>query len=527
AASADPGALRIDCAAGARPISPMIYGVAFDFMRDARDAYVWRMRPGARRWGGNPASRFNWRDGHAWNMASDWYFRNVNYTGRDAFSYRDFLDSNRVRGVATSLTVPMLDWVAAADSGHSFSVRLDGAQQYADPDVPDAGNGVAADGSLIRVPPERASVPSSPGSVGAWAAAIRARRDSGGWGRDVQTYILDNEPMLWNSTHRDVHPEPVSYDELLERTIRYGTAIRRADPGALIAGPAAWGWPGYFFSAVDAQRGFWLRPDRLRHGNVPLLPWYLRRLREHERRTGVRVLDVVDVHFYPMGAGVGGDDGARDPETAARRIRATRALWDSTYVDESWIDEPVRLIPRLREWIAREYPGRGISIGEWSFGAPTHMSGGLAAAEALGRFGQLGLHSAFYWTYPPEDSPAFHAFRAFRDYDGRGAAFLDWSVPTRAAPGLSLFASRDSAATRLVAVLLNPDPERAAVARVDHASCGTAAGRRLFTYAGAAGGLRPDSSVAATGAAFGVTLPPYSINVVEITLARRAGAPRG
>ena len=46
--------------------------------------------------------------------------------------------------------------------------------------------------------------------------------------RSVQMYILDNEPMLWNSTHRDVHPEPVTYDELLDRTVRYASAIRAA-----------------------------------------------------------------------------------------------------------------------------------------------------------------------------------------------------------------------------------------------------------------------------------------------------------
>ena len=43
-------------------------------------------------------------------------------------------------------------------------------------------------------------------------------------------YILDNEPNLWSTTHRDVHPDPVTYDELLAKTIAYGTAIREAGP---------------------------------------------------------------------------------------------------------------------------------------------------------------------------------------------------------------------------------------------------------------------------------------------------------
>src|SRR6185436_3130192 len=111
---------------------------------------------------------------------------------------------------------------------------------------------------------ERTSVPMPPADIGRWVRAIR-ERDRARGGRSVQTYILDNEPTLWSETHRDVHPEPVSYDELLDRTIAYATEIRRADPDALIAGPALWGFTALFHSGVDtAARP--RQPDRDRHG---------------------------------------------------------------------------------------------------------------------------------------------------------------------------------------------------------------------------------------------------------------------
>src|SRR4029078_10949073 len=100
-------------------------------------------------------------------------------------------------------------------------------------------------------------------------------------------------------------------------------------------------------------------------------------------------------------------------EPSARRTRSVRALWEPTYKDESWIDDTVELIPRLKRWIAEYYPKRGISIGEYNFGATTHMKGGLAQAEALGRFAEQGITSAFFFTYPPHRSPTFWAFRAF------------------------------------------------------------------------------------------------------------------
>ena len=184
-------------------------------------------------------------------------------------------------------------------------------------------------------------------------------------------------------SNRDVHPGPITYDELLDRTIRYGTAIRTADPQALIAGPAEWGWTGYLYSAQDSFVGTRQRPDRRAHGDVPLMPWYLKKLHDHEKATGTRVLDVFDVHFYPQGDGVYSEKA--DTSTAALRLRSTRALWDPTYKDESWIAEPIKLLPRLKEWVQQNYPGLKISLGEYSFGGEQHMSGGLAEAEALGR----------------------------------------------------------------------------------------------------------------------------------------------
>src|SRR6185369_15465545 len=108
-----------------------------------------------------------------------------------------------------------------------------------------------------------------------------------------------------------------------------------------IAGPAEWGWSGYLYSAKDLETGATLRPDRRAHGDVPLIPWYLQELKKRQQATGTRILDVLDVHFYPQGSGVYGS--AADTATAALRLRSTRALWDPTYQDESWIGEPVRL----------------------------------------------------------------------------------------------------------------------------------------------------------------------------------------
>lgn len=522
----------LDCEAQAHPIDPMIYGIAYDPRRAARDTHVWRLGASARRWGGNPASRYNWELGNAWNTGSDWFFQNVNATGQPGDAWLRFMNENVERGVVGALTVPMLGWVAKDTRAYAFPVAQFGAQQRTAPENPDAGNGVGPDGKPIPPgPPTQTSVPLPPESVTRWVRAIRERERDGR--ARVQLYILDNEPMLWASTHRDVHPEPTTYDELLERTLAYSAAVRAAHPQALIAGPALWGWPAYFYSAADQVSGFAARPDRRAHGDLPFLAWWLRELRAHERRTGQRPVDVVDVHFYPQAPGVGGLHGLTDDGAAALRLRSTRGLWDPAYLDESWIGERIQLVPRLRAWIAEHAPGLELAIGEWNFGAETHMSGGLATAEALGRFGLLGLRAAFYWDYPPDQSPAFWAFRAFRDFDGQGARFLDLSVPVsgsdgpRGTSGASLFASRDDAGTRLVAVLLNFDQRQALEARVDLGRCGALDARpRVFTYAGDAEGLRATSLAAHDARGLAYSAPPWSMSVFELPLARAADVRR-
>ena len=501
-----------NCAAPNQLISPLIYGIA------GGGTLPVAVGATASRWGGNPTSRYNW-ELNTWSHGKDWYFRNTG--GEPGVSYDQTLVENQAHGVKTAFTLPMLDWVAKDSTSYSFPVSVFGPQQSTGWDLPDSGNGVRPDGRLMTPgTPMRTSVPSTPDSIERWVRQIREKDRTRG--RTVDSYILDNEPMLWNSTHRDVHPEPTTYDELLEKTIAYGSVVRRADPEVKIAGPAEWGWLAYHYSAKDVAAGVWLRPDRRQHGDEPLIPWYLRKVGEYEQRTGTRILDILDVHFYPVGNGIGiGTGGETDPATAARRIRSTRSLWDPTYTDESWINERMRVLPLLREWIAAYHPGLKISIGEWNFGAESHMSGGLATAEALGRFGLEGVTSAYYWTSPAERSPAFWAFRAFRNFDGGGAQFLDWSVPVEGqAPYASVFASRDNEGRHLVAVVLNLASAARLSLRIQPHGCGTVATARAFTYTGGEAGF-VNLAVSSTTDAVNATVAPYSITVLDLGTASR------
>ena len=126
------------------------------------------------------------------------------------------------------------------------------------------------------------------------------------------------------------------------------------------------------------------------------------------------------------------------------------------------------------------------------------MSGGLAVAESLGRFGTEGIYSAYYWTYPPDRSPAYWAFRAYRNFDDKGGRFLDRSAP----------------------VLLNHDPGSPLHAEVGLESCGTASAARAFSYSGNARGFAARPEPDRGDGKLEVAVEPYSITVIEVTLGR-------
>jgi hypothetical protein len=514
----DPAALvqapiSIDCGAPSNKISPFIYGFAFYPFTDQKNQDgQWAIKGTIRRWGGNATSTYNW-EAEAWNTGNDWFFEN------HAISHNKYLDENAEHGIPGAVTIPMMGWVAKDATSHSFPVSTHGPQEAVDTYRPDAGNGKGKDGKPIKPGPQTQAYKGiTPEFVKRWIESIR-QRDVKTGKRSVWMYILDNEPMIWNATHRDAHPEPLSYDELLSRTIEYGTAIRQADPDAVIAGPAEWGWTNYMYSAKDmAMGGQNIRIDRRSHGDLPVIAYYLKALAEHEKRTGVRILDVLDLHAYPNGNGVYG--AKSDPETAALRLRSTRMLWDPSYVDESWVKEPINLLPRMKEWVATYYPGRGISLGEWNFGGDRHMSGALATAEALGRFAQFGLISAFFWAFPEENTPPMWGFRAYRDFDGIGSRFQDWYTPTTtpAEAPISVFASRNENGSRLVAIALNFDLKKGIGAFITMKSCGVPKSIKAFTYDAHSNGFIEGSSpqISGNSAAFG--LPPYSITVFDVQL---------
>jgi hypothetical protein len=524
-----PVIIRVDAERPLRRISPLIYGVAAAGPEDVQAT-------GARlnRWGGNPSSRYNWELGNAWNAARDWEFRNGNHGNagagdRQPSGVADIAaTNNRSAGVELLLTVPALGWVARDDSTQTRStvVPTGGGLPLADQVDAIAGYDPTANRAVtsIRSLPRKGAPFDDPPDLtdervyqDEWVHHLVRRfgpASSGG----VRFYAVDNEPDLWSETHTDVHPVQPGYDDLLATFLEYAVAIKDVDPDGAILGPALSGWTGYQYSPRDRGNDrFRTHADRRAHGDVPFLPWWLDQVRQHDERHGRRTLDYLDVHYYPQAPGV--YSAASDDATNALRLRSTRALWDAEYADESWIREPVRLIPRLREWIELYYPGTRLAIGEWNWGADRTVNGALAIADVLGIFGREGVDLAAYWTYPPRGSPGALAFAIYTNYDRRGGAFGDLVLPitTQLPVDVGAYASLDSSSGDLIVIAINKraDGELPTTLQFDALDHGGHA--RLYRYSqDDPGSIRDLGELSLAGQALSLPLPPSSITLVRV-----------
>ncbi len=439
--------LNIDASANQHDISADIYG-----MNWADAALAAELHLPVNRWGGNATTRYNWQNENA-NRASDWFFENYpNSNGKST----DFINTNRNTGTNTILTLPMIGW-APKDGNFScaFSVAKYGPQQYTDSSHSDCGNGKKPDGTNITGnDPTDTSVAIGPAFVQDWVRnliSLYGTADKGG----VKYYNLDNEPMLWPSTHRDVHPNPTSYDEMRDRTYAYASALKAVDPTAKTLGPVLWGWTAYFYSAADGNN-WGSPPDRNAHGGTPFVEWYLQQMQAYEQTHGTRILDYLDLHFYPQESNVALSNSV-DSSTQALRLRSTRALWDTSYTDESWINDNVRLLPRMKDWVSKNYPGTKTSLTEYNWGALNHINGALAEADVLGIFGREGLDLATLWAGPASTDPGAFAFRMYRNYDGNGSAFGDVSIQSISADQdkLSVYAATRKSDGALTIMVIN------------------------------------------------------------------------
>ncbi|KDR79962.1 hypothetical protein GALMADRAFT_1171670 [Galerina marginata CBS 339.88] len=423
------------------PINPHIYGVNFP----TSASYIQHLGVTVSRWGGNAVTAYN-PFGDFTNAGNDWYFEN---RVADDGNADDWIGWVHGAGSDSLLTIPALDWVSKDATSYSYSKSVYPDQEAFDPYNGDAGNGLFPNGSYITPVPiqNNAYVPWNTTAAKQWLSGLANK---------PLMVAIDNEIEIASNTHQDMHPVLMGYDEELSRVINFATAAKEALPDVLVVAPSTCSWWYYWTSSIGYS-------DNTAHNNIDFLPWFLAQMKQNEHSTGKRLLDYLDIHYYFQA-----DTSANDAAAKALRLRATRSLWDTGYVDESWVGSSpqnhqwnptsINLVPRFKTLIDINYPGTKLSISEWSSTADTDITGGLVTVDVLGIWGKYQVDSSTYWATPDELGPvglAYWLYRGYGTFFGSSSAQVNLASPNPDTQGV--YAGTEGGKLTLVIVNKNPD----------------------------------------------------------------------
>jgi hypothetical protein len=475
--------VNIDVLANRHQISPFVYGNNDETISDISDVgYTYS------RWGGNDASNYNWQL-QTRNAAADYYFEDYGGAGDQV----QLITQTQNAGSHALTTMAMMDWVAQA-SGWSFSVKAFGAQCSVDPYNTDAGDGLVAGSTgncgtgtspvtanavttayyplvdTIQNCPQGTTSETTCIDRETWAKALATAFGSGTCSVPYSTiaschfYDMDNEPDIWNGTHRDVHPVAAGYDELANLYEQEATNLKTWDPAAVRFGPVFCCW-WFYWNGANGN-------DKAAHGGVDFLPWWLNQISWFDRINGARTLDVFDIHAY---ADCGPTTNFTNAQLQAATAKCAGYYWDpatvnpdtnNTYTTNEEPNPGIPFhIPRFKAMVNAIYPGTPLSYTEWGAGlaqnSGTDFSTAIADADTLGVFGREGLSFASRWGGPSSGTAEYLAWKMYTNYDGVHDRFGTVSVSDTNNGNSNLFSSYaalSSTGTTMTIMVLNKDP---------------------------------------------------------------------
>lgn len=447
--------LRVGDDQPGRPISRLIYGSNEIGKMDGGPLSAALDRIAgvtARRLGGNLMTAYNWVN-NASNAGKDHKHANGAFLlealgvpksdwRRPAALIEAMHEASLAMGAQSLVTLPIAGYVAADFGGVVAEAEAAPSRRF----VEARWSGHAKAGDPID--PRVADMPQL-------VARLVERFGGAASARGIHAYALDNEPALWFQNHPRVTPGRTTIKAFIARSLAAARAIKAIDPAAKIFGPSSWGATGMvsFQNAPD-----W--PDYRRYGNF--LAAYLDAFREASERDGKRLLDVLDVHWYPFSS-KGELFRTETSELDQARLDAPRALTEPGFLEDSWVPRALRgveglslpILPSLTKLAARWFPGTEIAVTEFNYGGAGRIASGLALADALGRFGAAGAYFASHWGSLPQWLG--EAYRLYRAPDAAGANFgaRSLSVEIRELPGICAYAADDGKHLRLALINKN------------------------------------------------------------------------
>ncbi|HUI92508.1 MAG TPA: glycoside hydrolase family 44 protein [Chitinivibrionales bacterium] len=506
--------IQVDLSKGRRAISPYIYGRNNDVSDDPsapmsaatvtlyNDAGLRMTRDG----GGNNSTKYNWR--RKLTSHPDWY-NNV-YPHDWDFASQSIVQ--RLPQTCGLWTLQLLG-KAASNTQHNYPDNGDGSN---------ASQNWAGGGGPTPTPhdgdPNLYLMDWPPDSTTAVFDFWFKPAAQGGLGLDSSRFRywnMDNEPEVWNSTHDDVVKDTIPVETYLAKYFAVAKLARQRFPGIKIVGPVFtnewqwWNWNNHFV------------------GGIPWMEYFIMRVAQEQAASGLRLLDVLDFHFY---------QNANSNAADEHNVTQLHRIWYDTTYDWPWAngskaypsgwDESRKkqyIFKRCEDWFT-QYLGanHGVTISMTETGiSGINIDGSLATVwygSQLGTFADHGVEifTPWYWNYGQWET--LHLFsknaKAIRvestsDLDTTVSAYS--SVNATGDSCTVILINRDNAATQTAHVTLaHFTPNAAAHNVLELSSLPTGS----ETFVSETNNALKKKTVTPAGNAFSLDLPAYSVTAV-------------
>lgn len=419
--------VSVDASSGIKKISPYLFGRNIDVISDGvesdsakadtllqkENAFYSKMLESGMHFlranNGNNATRYNWRK--KLTVHPDWY-NNVYSHDWDITSKKvldnlpgvDAMYAFQLTGYAASSTeYNFSDWTFYVDHGAWATATLDLA----------GGGEVAEDGKTLvktgdyKLYNQEWPADSTVGIIDHWRDELKYDMSR------FQYWSMDNEMEIWNGTHGDL-PLDMDPDFLVSRYVDVAKKVRAKWKDIKLTGPVvANEWQWCTTGASKGKSGLGQVDDR----KYCWLEYFIMRLAEEQKKSGVRMLDVFDIHWYPT------------EKTYAERVNWHRVFFDTTYnysgangikmVGGSWDNNQIKeyVFKRVNDWLDQYFgKGHGITLGLTEtdiIDKDDAMTTALTYASWLGTFIDHGVEIFTPWTWGDGMYEVTHLFSRY------------------------------------------------------------------------------------------------------------------
>ncbi len=518
AAGAQTITIQVNANQGRMPVSPYIFGrnnnLSDNPLSPTSAANITIYKEAglhfARENGGNNATRYNWR--RRLSSHPDWY-NNV-YDHSWDFASQDI--QNRMPGLQVMWAFQLIGKAAANKNNNFNDWAYNGSQWWSG-----VGQNLAGGGQVNPAGGSQALVNGNPDLyLEAWSAdsttgVLKHWFWPGGLDLDKSQFTywsMDNEPEIWNGTHDDVMPSLLSASAFMDAYFAVAKKAREKFPQIKLTGPVPaneWQWYrwGDQSLTIDGRYYCWLE-------------YFIKRVADEQKSTGIRLLDVLDIHWYPS------------ESSNADLVQLHRVFYDETYVypgangvktvNGGWDTSQNKeyIFKRINDWLLTyfgENHGITIALTENDIGSSNPNIVSVVYASMLGTFADHGVEIFTPWSWKTGMWETLHLFSRY----AKGIRVKTTSGNDATVSGYSTVNSSNDSMT---VILVNRDLNVSRTATVNLTGFSVSDGSYKIlelsslpsteTFVSHASNALKSKTVAVSGNSFNITLPALSTTAV-------------